>query len=211
MDLETICLKAMEKDPDWRYETAGALADDLRRYMNRFAITAKRIGPLGKLRKWAARNRALSAAGLLALLALSTAGFFAWRSHEAELKHEKELAIERGPSGDGAGHDGGMAADLPATAKAVDEAELLGASPGEIRLLRGFIDMHTGNPAEAIEHLEQAKRLLPESVSARALLAVVLSDILDWQSSTACSGRGHRFDTANARGQTLSRLGDRDL
>ena len=44
VDLETICLKAMEKDPDGRYQTAGALAEDLRRYVNRFAISARRAG-----------------------------------------------------------------------------------------------------------------------------------------------------------------------
>ena len=38
VDLETICLKALEKDPDRRYQTAGAMAEDLRRYVNRFAI-----------------------------------------------------------------------------------------------------------------------------------------------------------------------------
>ena len=35
VDLETICLKAMEKDPDRRYQTAGQFAEDLRRYVNR--------------------------------------------------------------------------------------------------------------------------------------------------------------------------------
>jgi len=45
VDLETICLKAMEKDPDRRYQTAGELAEDLRRYVNRFAISARRPGP----------------------------------------------------------------------------------------------------------------------------------------------------------------------
>jgi serine/threonine protein kinase len=42
VDLETICLKAMDKDPDRRYQTAGQMADDLRRYVNRFAIRAPR-------------------------------------------------------------------------------------------------------------------------------------------------------------------------
>src|SRR5262245_10310398 len=41
-DLETICLKAMEKDPDRRYQHAGEMADDLRRFVNRFAIAARR-------------------------------------------------------------------------------------------------------------------------------------------------------------------------
>ena len=58
-DLETICLKAMEKDPDKRYQTAGEMADDLRRFVNRHAITARRIGPVGQLTRWCRRHRAL--------------------------------------------------------------------------------------------------------------------------------------------------------
>jgi tetratricopeptide (TPR) repeat protein len=194
-DLETICLKCLEKDPDRRYPNGKELADDLRRYVNRFAILAKRTGPLGKLRKWAARNPALSMAGLLALLALGTAGFFAWRSHEAEQRrlvderaHEEELAVERRRAAMERGMTAALAADLHGAAKAADEAELLGASPGEIRLLRGFIAMHNGNSAEAIEHLQQAVRLMPDSVAARALLAAVLTDIFDWPAAYRALG-----------------------
>jgi serine/threonine protein kinase len=186
-DLETICLKCLEKDPDRRYMTAKELADDLRRYVNRFAILAKRTGPLGKMRKWAARNPALSAALLLALLALGGVGFFAWRSHEAEQRrladeqtHAQEFATERRRAAMERGMTAALAADLPAAAKAVDEAELLGASWGEIRLLRGFIALRNGNPAEAVEHLQQAIRHMPKSVSAHALLASALASIYDW-------------------------------
>jgi serine/threonine protein kinase len=42
LDLETICLKSLEKDPDRCYQSGGAMADDLRRYLNRFAIVARR-------------------------------------------------------------------------------------------------------------------------------------------------------------------------
>ena len=69
VDLETICLKAMEKDPDRRYQTAGQMAEDLRRYVNRFAILARRAGPFARLQKWVMRNPALSAA-LAAVLVL---------------------------------------------------------------------------------------------------------------------------------------------
>ncbi len=57
LDLETICLKATDKDPDRRYLTAGEFAEDLRRYVNRYAISAKRIGPLGRLAKFARRHK----------------------------------------------------------------------------------------------------------------------------------------------------------
>ena len=60
VDLETICLKALEKDPDRRYQTARQMADDLRRFVNRFAISAKRTGPIGRAAKWARRHPAVA-------------------------------------------------------------------------------------------------------------------------------------------------------
>ena len=49
VDLETICLKAMEKDPDRRYSTAKELADDLRR-MSTGLRSSQMHRPAGKLR-----------------------------------------------------------------------------------------------------------------------------------------------------------------
>jgi serine/threonine protein kinase len=186
-DLETICLKAMEKDPDRRYQTAGALAEDLRRYVDRFAITARRAGPLARLRKWANRNPVVAAAGVVVLLAVAAAAFFAWRAEaerrqrladerqrsEAVTAERRKTAIERGMAA-------ALAADLPAAESAVAEAELLGASTGETRLLRGFIALYSGRVADAVDHLEQAVRLMPQSVSARSLLAKANADALNW-------------------------------
>lgn len=54
----------------------------------------------------------------------------------------------------------------------IDRAERLGAPAGRIRMLRGLVAWHRGKPLEAVSHLEQAVRLLPDNVAARSLLAV---------------------------------------
>jgi tetratricopeptide (TPR) repeat protein len=57
-DLETICLKCLHKDPQRRYADAGALADDLRRFMERRPIRARRISRLEHAWRWCQRNPA---------------------------------------------------------------------------------------------------------------------------------------------------------
>jgi tetratricopeptide (TPR) repeat protein len=167
-DLETICLKALEKDPDRRYRTAGALADDLRRYVARFAIAARRVGPIGRLAKWARRHRALAwaLAGLLA--ALLTAGLFAYQSHVAHQRlreTERQAALDRAMT---AAMDG----QFKEAEDAIADAERLQATAGQVRLREGLLAFQRRNLPEAIRHLKQAVRLMPDSVAARALLGL---------------------------------------
>jgi serine/threonine protein kinase/WD40 repeat protein len=68
-DLETIVVKASDKDPDRRYATAEELAEDLRRFLAGEPIRARQVGELERAWKWAKRRPALSAS--LALLAAS--------------------------------------------------------------------------------------------------------------------------------------------
>jgi tRNA A-37 threonylcarbamoyl transferase component Bud32 len=70
-DLQTICLKCLQKDPRKRYPTAQALADDLQRYSTRRPIEARRTGILGRGLLWCQRNPALAATIALASLAVS--------------------------------------------------------------------------------------------------------------------------------------------
>jgi WD40 repeat protein/tetratricopeptide (TPR) repeat protein len=73
-DLETICLKAMAKEPVRRYQTAADMAEDLRRYLEGRPIVARPVGAVERGVRWCNRNRALAAAfgGIAASLVLGT-------------------------------------------------------------------------------------------------------------------------------------------
>jgi serine/threonine-protein kinase len=72
-DLDTICLKCLEKDPQRRYPGAGELAEDLRRFLEGRPIRARRVGWLARAWRWCGRHpREATLAGLAAL-----AGFVA--------------------------------------------------------------------------------------------------------------------------------------
>jgi len=69
-ELETICFKAMEKLPDARYDTARALADDLRRWSNDLPIAAKPPGVRVRVTKFLRRHRVAALAVAVSALAV---------------------------------------------------------------------------------------------------------------------------------------------
>jgi WD40 repeat protein/tRNA A-37 threonylcarbamoyl transferase component Bud32 len=99
-DLETICLKCLQKEPARRYSSAQLFAEDLQRFLTDRPIQARPIHRAARLWRWCRRNRAvaalLSAAAFLMLLVavVATAAYF----REAGLRIEvesKEQATSR--------------------------------------------------------------------------------------------------------------------
>jgi serine/threonine protein kinase/WD40 repeat protein/tetratricopeptide (TPR) repeat protein len=76
LDLETIVLKAVEKDPKARYASADALAEDLRRFLADEPIRARQISAPERYWRWARRNPVIATMGgvLTALLVAVTLG-----------------------------------------------------------------------------------------------------------------------------------------
>jgi tetratricopeptide (TPR) repeat protein len=73
-DLETIALKAMARNPSERFLTAGAMAEQLRRFLDGQPLTIRRPSTITRLNRWAARHRGrLLAAGALAIAILVAA------------------------------------------------------------------------------------------------------------------------------------------
>lgn len=95
-ELVAIADRAMQRDPAARYADMAGLACDLRAHLEGRVVQAHGGGPLLELRKWIARNRALSLA-LLALLASLTLGsaYYAWaqRTQRRELERLADAQI----------------------------------------------------------------------------------------------------------------------
>jgi WD40 repeat protein/serine/threonine protein kinase len=97
-DLETICLKCLQKEPKKRYASAAELADDLARFLADEPIRARPVTPLERGVKWARRRPAV--AGLMGLvLALTGLGVGLvlhqwWRAEEASRREAARAELE---------------------------------------------------------------------------------------------------------------------
>jgi tetratricopeptide (TPR) repeat protein len=88
-ELNTIVLKAIEKNPEERYATAQELADDLERFLRDEPIRAKRPSLVQRARKWGRRHPSVARSALVVtFLALAATGFIMWRE-----KHWTEQAF----------------------------------------------------------------------------------------------------------------------
>jgi WD40 repeat protein len=95
-DLETIVLKAIEKNPARRYQSAGDLAEDLRRFIDDEPIKARRTSAAERYWRWARHNPVVAVLGgvLTAVLVLATAGSLIVAGRMAHLAENERNAAQ---------------------------------------------------------------------------------------------------------------------
>src|SRR5881296_3837011 len=79
-DLATICLMCLDKDPQRRYSSALALAEDLERWLKHEPIRARRTGLVTRGRKWVRRNPSIAVMAALLLAVAVPLGVMIWRT-----------------------------------------------------------------------------------------------------------------------------------
>jgi serine/threonine-protein kinase len=101
-DLETICLKSLQKDPAQRYDSCEAMADDLRRFLNGEPILARPVSRLQRAWRWCRRNPKIaipSAAAGFSICLTAIIASWAWAATSAQARQiadeKKNVEVQR--------------------------------------------------------------------------------------------------------------------
>jgi WD40 repeat protein len=141
-DLETIVLKAVDKDPAQRYPSAEAMGEDLRRFLADEPIKARQASAAERYWRWARRNPAIAVLGgvLTALLVVATVGSLVAAGRFARMADRERLAREQANrqarAESIARAEAVLARDAAEKARAVAQAETYRATLSEVKALR---------------------------------------------------------------------------
>src|SRR5439155_23025986 len=78
-DLETICAKCLEREPQARYQSAADLANDLECWLEGKPIKARRVLPPKRVWRWSRRNPVLVGTAIACLFLGATSIWFLWQ------------------------------------------------------------------------------------------------------------------------------------
>jgi TolB-like protein/thioredoxin-like negative regulator of GroEL len=92
-DLETICAKCLEHDPTPRYRSAGALAEDLERWLEGRSIIARPVSLPVRLWRWSKRNRMTAAMTVLSVALATVVGTLIWKGQFASPPPTTGIAV----------------------------------------------------------------------------------------------------------------------
>jgi serine/threonine-protein kinase len=175
MDLETVCLKALHKDPKNRYGSAAALAEDLGRYLGGEPVHARPVGRLERSWKWVRRNPAVAALTAVLLLVLTVGGVVVvpgWREAR-RMKQERDQAVERAAQAEArraelfaalVGRDEALKQARERIAELEKQAEQTGEAGAEAHLIYSLV-----------QSIGRTSRALPDKAEQEALRKLALS------------------------------------
>jgi serine/threonine protein kinase len=152
-DLEVICLKAMEKDPERRYPTAAELADDLDHWLNDEPILARPAGPLTRAVKFVRRRRIPIAFAVLTATGAVAVHLYLGerrRTNVVEARTILEQSLMRS-----------LAGPNLEVLKLLDHAHDLDPDNVDVLLQRGLVRLNMDDPARAIADFDAGLKVKP--------------------------------------------------
>ena len=178
IDLETICLRAIEKEPHRRYPSAALLAEDLQRFADGRPILSRRKSRLQKAAKWTRQHKTLTVAtAAVAAVCLLAVGL-AWSISAAQSRQARQLLYD---AYEQLAYFDYRAPEL--VRPQIERAAGLGADPDELHLVRALACLGATDQPGAIEHLEAV--LQRDATNLRALYLLAWAQRRDRQYAAA--------------------------
>ncbi len=199
-DLEAICLRCLAKEPGNRYPSAGALADDLGRFLEGRAVSVRPLSPAQRMYRWARREPRLAGAiglGVLALVAgLGLALIQRERAEDSAAASREQTWRTRGDAAWRLVSEGRSIEALPLLLDNLREREAHGDAAGIAleRLRLGTLErsgarlidaIATGSVGRAIDLDADGRRVAVVDLDEQVRMYAVDDGRLLWQAATA--------------------------